>query len=242
MEDALKLEQDGEIARLTIDRPEKGNMLTLEMLDYLSALIIDAGCDSDLKAISLTSVGDDFCLGRDPDGAPEKAPKNGIEMREALTAPILGFYDAVRGAEIPVVATVQGRAAGFGCAAAAVCDVTVAADDARFSLPEMKHDLPPTAAISAHIDRSMPKSVAWMVYSTDEVDAQTALSAGFVSHVVPPGDLYDRSTEVLSTITSRNRTSLETCKTYLANSRLMETPQASDYAANILALVMSSKK
>ena len=120
--------------------------------------------------------------------------------------------------------------------------MTVAADDARFSLPEMKHDLPPTAAISAHIDRSMPKSVAWMVYSTDEVDAQTALSAGFVSHVVPAGDLYDRSTEVLSTITSRNRTSLETCKTYLANSRLMETPQASDYAANILALVMSSKK
>ena len=75
MEDALKLEQDGEIARLTIDRPEKGNMLTLEMLDYLSALIIDAGCDPDIKAISLTSVGDDFCLGRDPDGAPEKAPK-----------------------------------------------------------------------------------------------------------------------------------------------------------------------
>ena len=71
MEDALKLEQDGEIARLTIDRPEKGNMLTLEMLDYLSALIIDAGCDPDIKAISLTSVGDDFCLGRDPDGAPE---------------------------------------------------------------------------------------------------------------------------------------------------------------------------
>ena len=132
MEDALKLEQDGEIARLTIDRPEKGNMLTLEMLDYLSALIIDAGCDPDIKAISLTSVGDDFCLGRDPDGAPEEAPKNGIEMREALTAPILGFYDAVRGAEIPVVATVQGRAAGFGCAAATVCDVTVAADDAGF--------------------------------------------------------------------------------------------------------------
>ena len=56
-------------------------------------------------------------------------------------------------------------------------------------------DLPPTAAISAHIDRSMPKSVAGMVYSTDEVDAQNALSAGFVGHVVPAGDLYDRSTE-----------------------------------------------
>ena len=241
MDDVLKLAQDGEIARLTIDRADKGNMLTLEMLDYLSALIIDAGCDPDIKAISISSTGDDFCLGRDPDGAPEHAPQNGIEMREALTAPILGFYDAVRGADVPVVATVQGRAAGFGCAAAAVCDVTVAADDARFSLPEMKHDLPPTAAISAHIDRSMPKSVAWMVYSTDEIDAATARAAGFVSHVVTAGQLYDRAEDVLSTLASRDRTALATCKTYLANARLMETPQASDYAANMLALVMSSK-
>lgn len=241
MEDVLKLEQDGEIARITIDRPDRGNMLTLEMLDYVSALIIDAGCDPDIKAISISSTGDDFCLGRDPQSAPENTPKNGVEMREALTAPILGFYDAVRGADVPVVATVQGRAAGFGCAAAAVCDVTIAADDARFSLPEMKHDLPPTAAMSAHIDRTMPKSVAWLVYSTDEIDAQTARSAGIISHIVPAGNLYTAADEVLATLTTRNRTALATCKTYLANARLMETPQASDYAANMLALVMASK-
>jgi enoyl-CoA hydratase len=241
MDDVLQLEQDGAIARITIDRPDKGNMLTLEMLDYVSALIIDAGCDPNIKAISISSVGDDFCLGRDPASAPEDTPKNGIEMREALTAPILGFYDAVRGADIPVVATIQGRAAGFGCAAAAVCDITIAADDTRFSLPEMKHDLPPTAAMSAHLDRSMPKSVAWMVYSTDEIDAQTARAAGFVSHIVPAADLYTQADEILATLAGRNRISLATCKTYLANARLMETPQASDYAANMLALVMASK-
>ena len=241
MEDVLKLEQDGEIARITIDRADRGNMLTLDMLDHVSALIIDAGCDPAIKAISIASVGDDFCLGRDPESAPEDTPKNGIEMREALTAPILGFYDAVRGADIPVVATVQGRAAGFGCAAAAVCDITVAADDARFSLPEMKHNLPPTAAISAHIDRTMPKSIAWLVYSTNEIDAHSARAVGFVSHVVPAGELYDRSEEVLQTIVSRDRVALATCKAYLTNARLMETPQASDLAANMLALVMSSK-
>ena len=241
MEDVLNLDHDGAIARITIDRPDRGNMLTLEMLDHVSALIIDAGCDPDVKAISISSTGDDFCLGRDPKSAPEHTPKNGIEMREALTAPILGFYDAVRGADVPVVATVQGRAAGFGCAAAAVCDITIAAADARFSLPEMKHDLPPTAAISAHIDRSMPKSVAWLVYSSDEIDAQTARSAGFVSHVVPAGELFSAVDGILKTLGSRDRTALATCKTYLANARLMETPQASDYAANMLALVMASR-
>ena len=241
MVDVLQLDHDGEIARITINRADKGNMLTLEMLDNISALIIDAGLDPEIKAISLSSTGDDFCLGRDPSAAPENTPKSAVEMREALTAPILGFYDAVRGADVPVVATVQGRAAGFGCAAAAVCDVTIAAADALFSLPEMKHDLPPTAAISAHIDRSMPKSVAWMVYSTDEIDAQVARMAGFVSHIAPAADLYSKADEILTTLTNRDRTSLMTCKTYLTNARLMETPQASDYAANLLALVMASK-
>ena len=105
----------------------------------------------------------------------------------------------------------------------------------------MKHDLPPTAAISAHIDRTMPKSIAWLVYSTDEIDAHSARAVGFVSHVVPAGELYDRSEEVLQTIVSRDRVALATCKAYLTNARLMETPQASDLAANMLALVMSSK-
>ena len=241
MSDFLQLEEDEGIAHITINRPEKGNMLTLEMLDNVSALIIDAGCDLGVRAISLGSIGDDFCLGRDPQSSPEHTPKDGLEMRESLAAPILGFYEAVRGADVPVVAKVQGRAFGFGCAAAAVCDVTIAAHDARFSLPEMKHNLPPTAAISAHIDRTMAKSVAWLVYSNEEITAETALLAGFVSHVVQRSDLKKTAEQVLKTIASRKRTALATCKSYLNNARLMETPQASDLAANMLALVMSSR-
>ena len=241
MSDVLKLEEDKGIARITINRPAKDNMLTLEMLDNVSALIIDAGCEPSVRAISVSSTGDDFCLGRDPLSSPEHTPKDGLEMREALAAPILGFYEAVRGAEVPVVATVQGRAFGFGCAAAAVCDVTIAAHNASFSLPEMNHNLPPTAAISAHIDRTMPKSVAWLVYSNEEITAETALLAGFVSHVVQRSELEKTSERVLKTIASRNRAALATCKSYLNNARLMETPQASDLAANMLALVMSSR-
>ena len=66
MEDILQLDHDGAIARITINRADKGNMLTLDMLDNISALIIDAGLDPDIKAISISSTGDDFCLGRDP--------------------------------------------------------------------------------------------------------------------------------------------------------------------------------
>ncbi len=241
MTDTLSITRDDKIARISIYRAERGNMLTLDMLDELSSTVADLGRDNALHAISIRTAGPDFCLGRDPESAPEHTPKTGVEMRGALAAPIIGFYEAVRGAEIPVVASVQGRAAGFGCAAAAVCDITIAADDSTFSLPEMKNNLPPTAAISAHMDRTQPKAAAWMVYSTREIDAARAREAGFVSDVVPANQLRDATEVVLETLSGRDRTALVTCKTYLANARLMETDKASDYAANLLALVMSSR-
>ncbi len=241
MENAFVVERDGPIERVTLDRPDRGNMLTLAMVTELTARIEQAGSDPHLKAIVLSSSGEDFCLGRDPEGAPERAPRTALEMRNDLTGPILGFYAAVRAAEIPVIAAVRGRANGFGCAVAAVCDVTIAAADALFALPEMKHDLPPTLAMCAHIDRTMSKSIAWLVYSMRELDAETCRALGFVSHVVPAAEFDADVGSFLAALVERSRDSLVTCKTYLANARLMETDKAADYAGNLLSVIMSSR-
>ena len=104
MTDVLTCRKEGAVAHLFVDRAERGNMLTLGMLDELSALIREAGQDPAIKAISIRTAGPDFCLGRDPQSSPESTPKNAVEMRSALTLPILGFYDAVRGAAVPVAA------------------------------------------------------------------------------------------------------------------------------------------
>ena len=237
-DDRIVLATDGEIARVSIDRPEDGNLMSAAMIAELTRLLNEAGRDPALKAIVLTGAGDDFCLGREPGAG---GGRTALEMREGLTSPILGLYAAVRGAEIPVVASVQGRAAGFGCAMAAVCDITVAADDAAFSLPEMTHDLPPTLAMCAHIDRTMPKAIAWLVYSTGTVDAETARTLGFVSNVVPAGSLRDETESLLATLTARRRDALITCKQFLANARLMETDKAADYAGNLLSVILSSR-
>ncbi|MDE0176520.1 MAG: enoyl-CoA hydratase/isomerase family protein [Defluviicoccus sp.] len=235
----IVLATDGEIARVSIDRPEDGNLMSAAMIAELTRLLNGAGRDPALKAIVLTGAGDDFCLGREP-GAGGSG-RTALEMREGLTSPILGLYAAVRGAEIPVVASVQGQAAGFGCATAAVCDITVAADDATFNLPEMTHDLPPTLAMCAHIDRTMPKAIAWLVYSTGTVDAETARTLGFVSNVVPADSLRDETESLLAALTSRRRDALITCKQFLANARLMETDKAADYAGNLLSVILSSR-
>ncbi len=240
-DDALIFRRDGAVARVILNRPDSGNMLTLDMVREITGQIAEAGRDPALKAILLTANGDDFCRGRDLSGAPEHGPRTAVEMREGLTAPILGFYAAVRAAEIPVIAAVRGGALGFGCAVAAVCDVTIAASDARFALPEMKNDLPPTLAMCAHIDRTMIKSIAWLVYSTGQIDAETARSLGFVSEIVAPERLDAEVDAFVDSLTGRSREALVTCKQYLRNARLMETDTAADYAGNLLSVVMSSR-
>ncbi len=93
----------------------------------------------------------------------------------------------------------------------------------------------------AHIDRTMPNSIAWLVYSMRELDAPTALALGFVSHVAPAGGLDADVDAFLDALAERDRDSLATCKTYLTNARLMETDKASDYAGNLLSVIMSSR-
>ena len=108
-----------------------------------------------------------------------------MKMRANVCEPILDVYDAIAGAVSRWSRVVQGAALGFGAAMAGACDLTIAADNARFQLPEMEKDLPPTLAISALMARVPRKALAWIVYSMDEIDATTALQLGIVSKVVP---------------------------------------------------------
>jgi enoyl-CoA hydratase/carnithine racemase len=241
MTDGLTFHQDGAVARLTIDRPDAGNMLTLAMVSELADMVAGAGADGATRAIVLSGAGDDFCRGRDPAGAPENAPTTALEMRSRLIEPILGAYRAIQDAPVPVIAVVQGLANGLGCGLAAVCDVTIAADDARFALPEMRANLPPTLAMLANIDRIPGKSLLWMVYSTGEIDARRALDHGLVSQLAPAAELDAVAEEFITGLIGRNREAIVTCKRYLGHARLMDPAAAHDLAGNMLSVVLASK-
>lgn len=241
MSTAFDVRQDGAVVRVTINRPDKGNMLTLAMVDELADLVGKAGADQNTNAIVLSGAGKEFCRGRDPAGAPESQPTTALAMRRVLIEPILRVYAAVRGAEVPVIAAVNGAALGFGCATAAVCDVTIAAEDARFALPEMRHDLPPTLAMCAHLDRVASKGLLWMVYSMSEIDARTAQSLGIVSQVAPQGGLDAALDQFLAGLMARRRDSIVTVKRYLQRARLADMQTASDLAGNMLSVILSSK-
>ena len=242
MSDGYSLTQDGAIARVTFERPEKGNLLTLSMLTDIAKDIRDAGSSENINVLVVRGNGDDFCRGRDPDGAPEGKPNTALEMREALIEPFLGVYSAIRDAEVPVVTGVQGLANGLGCGITAISDVSIAAENARFAMPEMRANLPPTLAMLAHLDRIPPKSLLGMVYSTDRIDANRAVSIGLVSEVVPPANLDVEVEKLLEKLAGYERASVVTCKSYLKSDKNSDYPTANDLAGNLLSVVLSSRR
>jgi enoyl-CoA hydratase/carnithine racemase len=225
------------VAKITIDRPAEGNVLTLDMLRALTAEIRAAGA-SDAKIIALGSTGSDFCRGRDPKGGPQNP--TALVMRDQTLQPILDVYDALNGVPQPVVCAVQGAALGFGCAMATACDITIAAEGAVFRLPEMTHNLPPTLAISALMAKVPRKAIAWMVYTMAEIDAKTALALGMVSAVVPRERLDETVAATLATMTARSSAALIAVKDYLRNAPMMEPRGAAAYGVALLAGVLTS--
>jgi enoyl-CoA hydratase len=241
MSQGFDVRRDGAIVRVTLNRPDAGNMLTLAAVGALAGAVREAGADPSVKAIVLRGAGPDFCRGRDPAGAPEGKPTNAVEMRSALVEPILGLYRAVRDAAVPVIAVTQGQVRGLGCGVAAVCDVGIAADSARFALPEMKANLPPTLAMLAHLDRIPSKALLWMVLSTGEIDARQALGWGLISAVVPAAALEAQADAFLKGLVAFDRDAVATCKSFLQRARQADYNTANDLSANLLSVVLSSR-
>ena len=235
----IQSSRDGAVATITLDRPAEGNLLTVAGVRDLAAAFRAASA-TDAKVIVLRGNGADFCRGRDPKGG---APSpTAMALRANVCEPILDAYAAMAGARQPIVGVVQGAAFGFGAAIASVCDVTVAHDGARFKLPEMAINLPPTLAMSALMPRVGRKPLGWMVYSMDELDATTARDIGIASKVAPGPDVEGEVAKLLATMTARSPEALVAVKDFLRSAPQMEPRGMADYGANLLAAVLSSRK
>jgi enoyl-CoA hydratase len=160
-------------------------------------------------------------------------------MRDRIDT-ILNLYDAFRRSKAPVVAVVQGRAAGLGCAMAALCDVTFASDRARFQLPEMAHNIMPSLAMSALIDRVPRKALTYLVYSTAEIDARAAMAFGLASQVVSADQLDSVVNQFVARLQNYSVAALTGVKEYLRSAYAMHTSAASDFARNLHATINSS--
>jgi 2-(1,2-epoxy-1,2-dihydrophenyl)acetyl-CoA isomerase len=206
MSDAgLRSELAGDVLRLTLDRPDVHNALDWRARAALVAALDNASADAAVRAVILSGAGDRaFCTGADlrvpvpapdkPHGAPERVQG---DVARSIATGWQRVIIAVLDCEKPVVAAVNGTAAGAGMHLALACDVVVMADTAKFVPVFVRRGIAPDAAGAYLLTRLVGPQVAKRLYLFgDDVPAADALRLGLVGEVVPAADLNPRATEL----------------------------------------------
>lgn len=240
MADSILQSRDGDVVTITLNVPDNSNRMTDEMAVDLTNRINTAGKDA--KLIVFRAAGKDFCTGRATMGQkPSGPPKEAYDMRDIFDT-VFNLYAAFRDSPAPVLGVVQGPAYGLGIALTGLCDITVASDTATFQVPEMQHNIMPTMVMSALIDRISRKALMYLTYSTDIIDAQTALVFGLADKVVPAADLDSAVEEMVKQIASEPMVAVRGTKEFVANAHGRDMANAVAYARSIHAMVNASSK
>jgi len=183
----LRVETADGVATVTLDRPDALNALTIPLKEALIATFTGLAADPAVRAIVLTGAGRAFCAGQDLKERLEPgAPPLDVELRDRYNP----LVRAIREAPQPVIAAVNGVAAGAGASIAFACDLRIAADSARFVLAFAGIGLIPDSGATWTLQRLVGASRAAEIALLNEpLSAEEAARIGLVSRVVPAADL-----------------------------------------------------
>jgi enoyl-CoA hydratase/carnithine racemase len=191
--------QDGPAARVTLNRPEKRNALSLELMQELIAVLRQVSAEPEARAIVLEAAGPAFSAGHDlSEMIGRDAP-----FFQRLFDVCTELMETIHRLPQPVIAKVHGMATAAGCQLVAACDLAVAAEGARFATPGVKIGLfcsTPMVPLSRAIGR---KRALDMLLTGHPIDAATALDWGLVNRVVPE-DALDAEVDALVAAIARS--------------------------------------
>jgi enoyl-CoA hydratase/carnithine racemase len=188
--------REGVIARITLNRPDKRNALSLELMEELIDALDRIGAEPDVRAVVIEGAGVAFSAGHD---LSEMVGRD-LPFYRRLFDVCTELMEKIHRLPQPVIAKVHGIATAAGCQLVAACDLAVAADDARFATPGVKIGLfcsTPMVPLSRAIGR---KRALEMLLTGELVDASTALEWGLLNRVVPSDQLEDAVTELVDAI------------------------------------------
>ena len=189
--EGLDIRTGAGVLRLTMDRPERLNAMTAAMSDRIAAELEGAATRDDVRVVLLAGAGGAFCSGADLSGADAHQNFDVTSLDRANRV-----IRAVTGIDKPVVAAVDGVAAGVGCSTALACDLVVASPRASFLLAFARIGLMPDGGATATVAASVGRARAMrMALLGEALDAQEAYDAGLVSHLAP--DDFDGTVEAL---------------------------------------------
>jgi 2-(1,2-epoxy-1,2-dihydrophenyl)acetyl-CoA isomerase len=184
-QDTIRVERTDGVATVTLNRPDSLNALNATMRAELLAAFKALGRDEAVRAVVLTGAGRGFCSGADlRGGAGER------DFRRVLTTEYNPLVRAIRDLPKPVIAAVNGVAAGAGVSLALACDLVYAAEEARFIQAFVRIGLVPDSGSTRTLVRALGRHrAAQLIFSGDPLSAAEARDAGLVAAVVPADQL-----------------------------------------------------
>ncbi|OBI23936.1 enoyl-CoA hydratase/isomerase family protein [Mycobacterium sp. E2238] len=194
---AVTVHRDGAVLRLTLDRPSRRNSLSQAMIGSMIGTLTDAAADDSLRAV-LIRGGDDFCAGVDwiaTNG--RQRPRTGDLVRRIPHA-AHRLIELVASIQLPVLCSVRGWAAGFGCNLALAADFTVAATDAVFWEPFVDRGFSPDSGATWLLPRLVGLARARrMLLLGEKVGAKDAADWGLIHQAAAPAELDGAAEELL---------------------------------------------
>jgi len=234
----VRVEWDGELAIVTIDRPEKLNALNAEVVQEIGVVFDSLAGDDNVRGVILT-------------GAGEKAFVAGADIGELATMnSVSGVQVSRDGQDVfrriehfpkPVLAAVGGYALGGGCELALACHMRIGSERARFGLPEVGLGIIPGYGGTIRLARLIGLGRAIeMTLTGDMMDAARALEVGLVSAVVPPETLLDEAKVFLRKVTKNGPVAVRMALESIYRGLDTATAEALDYESALFGLLAST--
>ncbi|MEH0628667.1 enoyl-CoA hydratase/isomerase family protein [Streptomyces stelliscabiei] len=232
---------DNAVSWITLNRPEAMNALTPDQREHLIRLLCDASCDPAVRAVVITATGRGFCAGADLRSASTGGDAAGAEggrvagdVARLIRLGAQRLVAAVLDCEKPVIAAVNGTAAGLGAHLALACDLVLAAEEARFIEVFVRRGLVPDGGGAYLLPRLVgPRRAKELMFFGDALSAADAERLGLVNRVVAAPDLRKTAREWAERLAAGPTRALASTK-HLVNTSL-DTDRATAFAAEAAA-------
>jgi methylglutaconyl-CoA hydratase len=210
----IQLSSEAQVATITLNRPDKRNAISYELIDELLAALGEVAASSALVLI-LTGTGKAFCSGMDLEnlkGLLGRPPEQNLKDSETMAQLFRSLYDFPK----PTIAAVNGAAIAGGCGLATLCDFTLAVPEAKFGYTEARIGFVP-AIVSTFLLRQIGEKHARDLLLTGRIiSAEEAHRLGMVNEIVAPEKLMDRARELAAQLIENSPVSLACTKRLLS--------------------------
>jgi enoyl-CoA hydratase/carnithine racemase len=228
-------QQKGAVAYLTLNRPAQYNALSEEMLAAVEAALDKVAADAGTRVVVLAGAGKAFCAGHD---LKQMKSNPSVDYYRRLFADCSRLMMRIQSMPQPVIARVHGIATAAGCQLVAMCDLAIAADDARFAVSGINVGLfcaTPSVALSRNIGR---KAAFEMLVTGEMIDAATAAQRGLINRCVPEGRLDHEISRIAAAIAAKPPSAVAAGKALFYRQLELGLQSAYELAGEVMACNM----